>query len=218
MASDSLPVTANLYESDASKPYILLFHQAGSSRGEYNEIASRLLKFGYNCLAVDLRSGNEINFVQNETARKAIELKKPHKHIDAQLDILAAIQWAYNRNGEKVILFGSSYSASLCLKLAKGNLKVKAVVAYSPGEYFYPEHNIEQEITDLDKPIFVTCTFLEFPYTQTLLSGVSPSCITFFKPTPEQTTHGAKILWQSDAQSNENWLALMMFFKSLKSR
>jgi len=74
-AKDGLLVTADLYESDASYPYLLLFHQAGSSRGEFREIAPRLTKLGYNCLAVDLRAGNENNFVVNQTSLRAKEQK-----------------------------------------------------------------------------------------------------------------------------------------------
>ena len=73
VAEDGLEITADLYEINPSKPYILLFHQAGSSRGEYLQIANKILKFGYNCLAVDLRSGGEVNFIQNHTALLAIQ-------------------------------------------------------------------------------------------------------------------------------------------------
>jgi dienelactone hydrolase len=58
-AEDGLKITADLYLIDFSEPFILLFHQAESSRGEYNDIAPRLNKLGYNCLAVDLRSGQK---------------------------------------------------------------------------------------------------------------------------------------------------------------
>jgi hypothetical protein len=42
-----------------SQPYILLSHQAGSNRAEYAPIAPRLVKPGFNCLAIDQRSGGE---------------------------------------------------------------------------------------------------------------------------------------------------------------
>ena len=69
-SKDDITITADCYKVDESSPYILLFHQAGSSRGEYKEIAGKLTNLGYNCLAVDLRSGNEVNNVVNETARR----------------------------------------------------------------------------------------------------------------------------------------------------
>jgi len=83
-ASDSLPITASFYEKDASKPYMILLHQAGYSKGEYKETAPRLTNLGYNCLAVDLRSGDQVNFVQNETAKEAKKRKLSTDYLDAK--------------------------------------------------------------------------------------------------------------------------------------
>jgi hypothetical protein len=65
IASDSLRITADLYLNNYNYPFILLFHQNGYSRGEYAEIAGKLMNLGYNCLAVDLRSGGKVNYVKN---------------------------------------------------------------------------------------------------------------------------------------------------------
>ena len=56
-ASDKLVIKADLYEAKNAKtaPVLLLFHQAGSNAAEYNTIAPRLAKNGFNCLAPDLR-------------------------------------------------------------------------------------------------------------------------------------------------------------------
>jgi alpha-beta hydrolase superfamily lysophospholipase len=70
-ASDHLKISADLYLKDQTLPFIILCHQANSSRGEYFEIASRLQKLGYNCLAIDLRAGESMNYVKNETAERA---------------------------------------------------------------------------------------------------------------------------------------------------
>gem|GEM_PF-5977157 len=57
-SADGILITADSYvPHTTTSPLILLFHQAGSSRGEYNEIAPRLNELGFNCIAVDLRSG-----------------------------------------------------------------------------------------------------------------------------------------------------------------
>src|SRR5262245_54570689 len=60
-SKDGLPVTADLYHVNDSLPVILLCHQARFSRGEYREAAVKLNKFGFNCLAIDQRSGQEVN-------------------------------------------------------------------------------------------------------------------------------------------------------------
>ncbi|MGI9480277.1 MAG: hypothetical protein ACR2PI_26540, partial [Hyphomicrobiaceae bacterium] len=57
-AADGLKVTADVYRAvdtpDAT--WIVLAHQAGSSRGEYRTIAPRLNKLGFNAIAIDQRS------------------------------------------------------------------------------------------------------------------------------------------------------------------
>ena len=67
-SKDGLPITADFYQNPNAKSIIILCHQAGFSRGEYKEIAPRLVDSGYACLAIDLRSGNQVNEVINETA------------------------------------------------------------------------------------------------------------------------------------------------------
>ena len=51
-SEDGLKITADLYMVHSEeKPFIVLFHQAGWSRGEYLEIAPKLNKIGFNCMA-----------------------------------------------------------------------------------------------------------------------------------------------------------------------
>src|SRR5690242_1110400 len=85
---DGLTVTADLYEADSTAPVILLCHQAGYSRGEYLETAKRLEKFGFTCLAIDLRAGKECNAVPNETARAATLGHFSRDFIDAKNDVI----------------------------------------------------------------------------------------------------------------------------------
>src|SRR6185436_15003460 len=71
-AKDGLNITADWYPVSSEMPIILLCHQAKSSRGEFSETALKLNKFGFNCLAIDLRSGEESNGVLNETTKEAL--------------------------------------------------------------------------------------------------------------------------------------------------
>ena len=61
----------NIYLKDYNYPFILFFHQEGSSRGEYAGIAKKFFNLNYNCLAVDLRYGGESNYIKNETCERA---------------------------------------------------------------------------------------------------------------------------------------------------
>lgn len=214
-AKDKLVVTADYYPSgNAQNRYILLFHQSGSSRGEYRKIAPKLKNLEYNCLSVDLRSGEQINFIKNETAERAKNLQKITSPIEAKKDIEAAIEYAYNKTNKRVILMGSSYSASLCLLEAKTNPKVKGVLAFSPGEFFRPFLLMKNEIKGFNKPVFVCGSKLEYDYAKKILENVPENKKQLF--TPGKCAHGAKALWDESENSNEIWLAMLMFFQELK--
>ena len=215
-APDGLTIYANLYEIDESLPYIILFHQAGFSKGEYKTSAIKLLKLGYNCLAVDLRSGGNVNFVQNETADEAKVKGLPTGYLDAEQDMIAAIDWTFARSNKPVVIFGSSYSASLALKIGRSNSSVKAVVAFSPGEYFQPDLVLQDHLNGFDKPVFIACSQREFTYMGTLLSAVPENLKSVFKPQVGPGEHGSKALWTSNPSSNEYWLALLLFFKTIE--
>jgi len=125
-SKDGLELTADLYMPNEKKaPFIILFHQARWSRGEYKEIAPKLTILGFNCLAVDLRSGGEVNNVRNESSISAQKAMKPTKYVDAYTDIEAAVNYVERFYAEgKIIIWGSSYSSALVLKYAGENLKL----------------------------------------------------------------------------------------------
>ncbi|MBI9054785.1 MAG: dienelactone hydrolase family protein [Bacteroidales bacterium] len=214
-ADDGLKITADLYEVNPDQPYVLLFHQAGYSRGEYREITSKLIKFGYNCLAVDLRSGGEINFIQNNTALMAIQQGFSTDYLSSKRDIQAAIKWVKERSDKQVVLFGSSFSASLCLLTAMNNDDIKAVIAFSPGEFFGPEIKVQKEIENLVIPVFAASSSREIQYLDTILSFVPSSNKTIFAP-KTGGEHGSKSLWKSNSNNQEYWLALTMFFSKIR--
>jgi len=216
-SSDGLTITADLYMNQEDLPFLLLFHQEGSSRGEYNETAMKLAKLDFNCLAVDLRSGDNENYVSNETARRARQTGKPSGFLDASADIRAAIDYAYNLNNKKVILIGSSYSASLCMLIGKDNPNVEAVIAFSPGEYFVNDLRVEDELTSFNKPLFVTGTRTESDYISQMLQNLEQDSYTFFQPEDSPGVHGSKALWEDNESKDQYWLALLLFINSLKN-
>ena len=213
-SSDGLMITADLYMQDKSLPIIILYHQANFSRGEYKETAPKLMKLGYNCLAVDLRSGKEVNYIQNETATRAREKNLPVGYLDAEKDMISAIEYVKKMSKEKVIIFGSSYSASLALKIAKNNPSISVVIAFSPGEYLQPV-TLQPLLTKMDKPVFIASTTSEYPFAKEMMSGVTGSFITWYTPSKGPGVHGSKALWQASPGSDECWMSLLMFFKNL---
>ena len=133
---DSLVITADLYAPHPeTSPFIILFHQAGWSRGEYLEIAPKLNALGYNCLAVDQRAGGSINSVLNESHKRAKEQNLKFAFIDAETDMITAIDYIKKRfsKAEQLIIWGSSYSASLVLKLQQNSQGLMVFWLLLPG-------------------------------------------------------------------------------------
>ena len=112
-ASDRVQVFADYYSAGSkAKPLILLFHQAGSNRGEYATIGPRLAALGFNALAIDQRSGGNAWGRTNETVK---HLGKSTDYDEALLDLEAALQWAKSSGHTgPILVWGSSYSALWC--------------------------------------------------------------------------------------------------------
>lgn len=214
-SKDGLTITADLYTTLKAKDLIVLCHQAGFSRGEYINTALKLQKMGYSALAIDQRSGNKANQIINETHLEAKQKGLSTTYLDAKQDIEAAVDYAYKLNGNKpIILVGSSYSSSLVLLIATTNKKVKAVVAFSPGEYFRGI-NLAISIKKLSKPIFVTSAKSEINQTSNVVKFISPKYVTHFKPTAKGI-HGSRALWFATPGNETYWKALSDFLKSIK--
>ncbi|MDD2196405.1 MAG: dienelactone hydrolase family protein [Bacteroidales bacterium] len=214
-AEDGVEVTADHYVISTQKPYLILLHQAGSSRGEYREIAPKLANLGFNCLSIDLRVGDEINFVKNQTAIDAISKGKSVSMVDARKDIKAAIEFVAARSQLPIILLGSSYSASLGLMEATRNFKVKAVVAFSPMEFSDQDLSVKDSIHNIYVPILALSTKLEYPEMSNLLRDVRKKHLTLFKPSLGEGAHGAQTLWASNPNHKEYWMVLTQFFSQL---
>ncbi len=152
LSGDGIKITADTYIAHENKntPLLVLFHQAGWSRGEYLEIAPKLNALGFNCIAIDQRSGKSVNGIENETALSAKQAGKNIRYVDALPDIEAALRYAKSQyNESKIIAWGSSYSAALVLHIA-GTLSelVDGVLAFSPGEYFPKQGKSKSWIQD----------------------------------------------------------------------
>lgn len=214
-SGDGLLITADEYKSNDTLPWILLCHQAGYSRGEYKETAAFFAAFGYNCLAIDQRSGNEVNGITNETAKLARSKKLPADYLDAEQDMQAALNFIYAKSGKPVVLTGSSYSAGLVLKIANGNPKVKAVLAFSPGEYYGDKLNLTKAIASLDKPVFITSSKDEANDTKLIFESIASKSKTQFIPNGNGV-HGSKALWTSTKGNEEYREAVKLFLEGLK--
>ncbi len=212
---DGVTVTADWYPVNSESQTILLCHQNGFSRGEYLETAKKLNTFGFNCLSIDQRVGAEVNGVKNETAADAKQKNKAQTFINAEQDMVAAVNWLYEKYHRRIIIIGSSYSASLALKIAAENGHVFAAVAFSPGEYFEEKNYIASKVSGLRKPVLITSSKSEAAGVTELSKDIVSMLKVQFIP-KEEGDHGSKVLWSSSPGNQDYWAALMSFLNRMK--
>lgn len=212
-APDGVAVYGTYYPAVAPKALILLFHQAGSSSGEYADIAPRLQREGFAALAIDQRVGGNL-YGPNRTMAAA---KDKADYLGALPDLEAALAWGKAKN-MPIVLWGSSYSASLVFLLAnaadaKGS--VKAVMAFSPGEYFNDKKMVGTAAAKVTVPVFVTSanTMEEEAEAKAIVSATPATDRQQY--IPRTGIHGSSTLnaTKNPGGADENWKVVLAFLK-----
>lgn len=222
-ASDSLLVRANLYFHSKQLPNIIFCHQAGFNKFEYDSIAEAIHLQGYNCLVLDQRSGGTMqdgdHSYPNVTNERAIAANKPTDYISAEQDIRAAIDYLYEMNGKTpIVLWGSSYSATLALHIGLRNARTAGVVAFSPGDYLKDDsRDFSNVIKNTIKPYWIASSREEAPAITAILDTTTlDSTHVQFIPTLEGK-HGSKALWLNNPGQEEYWESLWKFLDNVRT-
>ena len=209
---------ADLYSPNhESSTLIILFHQAGWSRGEYREIAPKLVALGYKVLAVDQRSGRGVNGVRNATFRRATTRRLKTGYLDAYPDLVAALDYAVKTLAPRdIVVWGSSYSAALVFRLAAERADdVAAVLAFSPGEYFRRRQRsdyIQSFAKRVRDPVFVTSAKSERAQAKPIYDAVPAKEKILFTPA-SLGQHGSRALWAKWSDNDVYWAAVIAFLK-----
>ena len=219
LSEDSLAITADTYiVHNLNAPMIILFHQAGWSRGEYLEIAPKLNAMGFNCIAIDQRSGDKINNVVNKTHQRAVIKNKGTTYLEAYKDMKATIKFVKENFAKgKLIVWGSSYSSALVFRLVSDfpNL-VDGLLAFSPGEYFVRFGKSKSYISDFAKnitcPVFITSAHNEKQNWISIYNSLPNSNKQSFIP-KTNGNHGSRALWSKFNDSEDYWMAVNSFLK-----
>lgn len=217
-SEDGVVIVADTYiiDLEPTTPVIVLFHQAGWSRGEYIDIAPKLNEIGFNCIAVDLRSGGKINSIENLTAKHAKESNLQTRYIDALPDILSAIRFVESQFPKnKIIAWGSSYSAALVLYATGENPDlVDGALAFAPGEYFSKQGKsktwIKESAAKINVPVFITSAKNEKNNWSAIFDAIPSKQKSAFIP-ETKGNHGSRALWEQFDDSNEYWDAVNQF-------
>jgi pimeloyl-ACP methyl ester carboxylesterase len=199
----------------ARRGVILLFHMAGSNRGEYAPIAPELARLGWDTIAIDQRSGGSLWGRANET----VQHRRGSTDFNATLpDLEAAL--AYTAEGgrrDRVLVWGSSYSAALVFVLAAAHPQdVAGVLAFSPDE-FIVGHSIRAAAAKLVCPIFVTSADDpgEVAAARDIIAAAPARLKCQF--VPKYGIHGSSTLRQDDNPQGfaENWEAVRGFLDTV---
>jgi dienelactone hydrolase len=218
-STDGTTITADLYtphKKDAT--FILLCHRARWSRGEYLETAPKLNELGYNCMAPDHRSGGQINDVINQTKLEAERNNKQTRHIDTYEDIISSIKYIKtNYPKAKLVLWGSSYSSSLVLRVCGDNPNItNGVMSFSPGEYFSKQGKSDSYILEgvgtIKIPVFITSAREEKSYWEKIFKAIPSKDKVSFIP-KAAGLHGSRVLWDMYDGNEEYWIAVKQFLK-----
>jgi pimeloyl-ACP methyl ester carboxylesterase len=258
---DGLDISAKVYEISDIAPVILLCHQAGFNKFEHEGIAQKLNEQGFNCVAIDQRSGGPIANRVNETTVRALKAGKSidylefvykvrllrycskykssntlvfcgldlsqtlnsnfldqtlgfiaRHYLDAEQDIKAAIHYVTNKYHKNLILWGSSYSSTLALYLAVESDQEKAVLAFSPGNYFAEEKgSLIDKLAIFKKPMFITSSKREAPEITQLLSKMTLNDNQVHFIPRGNGHHGSRVLWEQQIDGVEYWNAVNSF-------
>lgn len=133
---DGIKIYADIFRAnDKKSPLVLLFHQGdGNARGEYGAIIPRLVEKGYNVIAADQRTGGNLFGSTNRTVEKLNG--REYSYCDAYKDLETVLKYAKKTGFTgKRIAWGSSYSATLSLRLANEYPNdIAGVLAFSPAQ------------------------------------------------------------------------------------
>ncbi|MEI7038340.1 alpha/beta hydrolase [Fulvimonas yonginensis] len=172
---------------------LLLFHQAGASRHEYDPLVPVLTKMGYDTLAIDQRSGDSLFGGHNETVAKR---GGSADYLDALPDLEGALAWAKAHRYARIAVVGSSYSASLAILLAaKHPQDIAAVASFSPGEYFDDKDMVKQAAAKIAVPFYITTRPQEEDKVEEVLRDAHGANVTHYRQAVG--VHGASTLVQA---------------------
>lgn len=220
-AEDGVEIRGDLYalggDGGKAAPFVLLFHQAGSNRGEYMTIAPRLNGLGFNALAIDQRSGKERWGLKNETVGK---LGKSTSYLEALPDLEAALQWKQQQGyAGRTLVWGSSYSASLVFLLAaEHGDRIDAVLSFSPGEYLGSrKREVATAAAKVSLPVLILTPEDERARATSIFDAVAGERKELV--IPEQAVHGSSMLIaQRNPGAEEVWRRVEEFLEPFTNR
>lgn len=139
ITTDDVGILASYYPaSRGPAPVVVLLHNLGRTRAQWDDFAPRLQREGIAVLAPDLRGHGESTARITAAGRQPLDVRafKPSDFQDMLFDLEAAVDWLSEQpdiDGDKIAVVGSSLSANVALRYATINEDLAALVLLSPG-------------------------------------------------------------------------------------
>ncbi len=172
-------------------------------------------KLGFNCIAIDQRSGLKARGIENETHKRAKKKGLATKYPDAIPDLEATILYVKDElKAKKIIIWGSSYSAALVLYMgAQHPDLIDGILSFSPGEYFEIDgKTIVSFVPRIKCPVFITSAKNEHKQWEDFYAQITAKKTSFLPK--ESGFHGSKALWFDKKGHAEYWKAVKEFLKA----
>jgi len=217
---DGVVLHGDDYHQENATATILLFHQGGSNaRAEYAPIIPRLLQRGFRVLAIDQRMGGQMYGSYNRTVA---DFPSSRSYCDAQQDLATAVdRIRADRPGEPIILWGSSYSAALAVRVAAANPEqIAGVLAFSPASGGpMAECRADEKFAELQVPLLLLrpVSEVERPGVAEQLELAREHGHATYVADPG--THGSSLLLASRAggDTQAHWDRIWAFLEDLQS-
>ena len=216
-AKDGVNIKAHLYlTADKTKPFMLIFQQAGHSQQEYRNTATQLNKMGFNCLAIHQRSarnikGSKIKSKKQEDSLRTLTYDETYVDLESALLYLKKAFPNF-----KTVVWGSSYAATLMFVLASNYPnEVDGIVAFSPDNYLvFNDKTILDYAEGVHCPIFVTAGKKESKACERLHEQIQSEKKYLYIPI-ENEEQDSLTTKKKNTRKNQYWKILTDFFESI---
>ena len=138
---DGVEIKATLRVGASGTTPVVLVHQLGSTRAEWEPLVAQLAAEGLTTLALDLRGHGESTAGTGANARvydynafRDLDWRATQKDVRAAIDFLAAHDAV---RAARVVLIGSSIGGTACLAAAADDPRAGRVVVLSPGRAYH---------------------------------------------------------------------------------
>ena len=135
VTSDGITLYAyqHLVDDAGDRPLVLLFHQgASNARAEYGPLLPQVVDAGFDVVMVDQRRGGSRFGGINRTVEALGD--REFSYCDTYADVEAVLAHARTLTDAPVVVWGSSYSATMVLKLAAERPgEIDRVLSFSPA-------------------------------------------------------------------------------------